>query len=97
MIRISFLCIEPLRKPFFMRAADVDDLILNTLGGAVGCGIHTEKGKTDPFYAELDRICSANKGLWCKEAEDYLLAHAPKVEIGEPKELVKERIIRLGD
>lgn len=29
-------------------------------------------------------------------AEDYLLAHAPKVEIGEPKELVKERIIRLG-
>ncbi len=40
MIRISFLCIEPLRKPFFMRAADVDDLILNTLGGTVGCGIH---------------------------------------------------------
>ena len=30
------------------------------------------------------------------KAEDYLLAHAPKVEIGEPKELVKERIIRLG-
>ena len=56
-----------------------------------------EKGRTDPFYAELDRICSANKGLWCKEAEDYLLANAPKVEIGEPKELVKERIIRLGD
>ena len=56
-----------------------------------------EKGKTDPFYAELDRICSANRGLWCKEAEDYLLANAPKVEIGEPKELVKERIIRLGE
>ncbi len=54
-----------------------------------------EKGKTDPFYAELDRICSANKGLWCKEAEVYLLAHAPKVEIGEPKELVKERILRV--
>ena len=34
------MCIEPLRKPFFMRAADVDDLILNTLGGTVGCGIH---------------------------------------------------------
>ena len=45
--------------------------------------------------AELDRLCSANNGLWCKAAEDYLLAHAPKVEIGEPKELVKERIIRL--
>ena len=56
-----------------------------------------EKGKTDPFYAELDRICSANRGLWCKEAEDYLLANAPKVEIGEPKELVKERVIRLGE
>ena len=56
-----------------------------------------EKGKTDPFFAELDRICSANNGLWCKAAEDYLLAHAPKVEIGEPKELVKERIIRLGE
>jgi hypothetical protein len=55
-----------------------------------------EKGKTDPFFAELDRLCSANNGLWCKAAEDYLLAHAPKVEIGEPKELVKERIIRLS-
>ena len=54
-----------------------------------------ERGKTDPFFAELDRICSTNNGLWCKEAEDYLLANAPKVEIGEPKELVKERIIRL--
>ena len=43
MIRISFLCIEPLRKPFFMRAADVDDLILNTLGGTVGCGIHARR------------------------------------------------------
>jgi threonine dehydrogenase-like Zn-dependent dehydrogenase len=54
-----------------------------------------EKGKADPFFAELDRICSANNGLWCKEAEDYLLAHAPKVEIGEPKEKVVERRIVL--
>ena len=54
-----------------------------------------EKGKTDPFFAELDRICAANKGLWCKEAEDYLLANAPKVEIGEPKEKVVERRIVL--
>ena len=53
-------------------------------------------GETDPFYAELARLCAANKGLWCKAAEDYLLAHAPKIEIGEPKEVVKERIIRLG-
>ena len=52
-------------------------------------------GATDPFYAELARICAQNHGLWCKEAEDYLLANAPKIEIGEPKELVRERIIRL--
>ena len=50
-----------------------------------------EKGKDDPFFAELDRICSAHNGLWSKEAEDYLLAHAPKMEIGEPKELIRER------
>ena len=50
-----------------------------------------EKGKDDPFFAELDRICSAHNGLWSKEAEDYLLANAPKMEIGEPKELIKER------
>ena len=54
-----------------------------------------ERGKSDPFFAELDRICSAKNGLWCKEAEDYLLANAPKVEIGEPKELVVERRIVL--
>ena len=54
-----------------------------------------ERGKDDPFYAELDRLCSANHGLWCKAAEDYLLANAPDIEIGEPKELVKERVIRL--
>ena len=55
-----------------------------------------EKGKTDPLFAELDRICFANKGLWSKEAEDYLLANAPKVQIGEPKELIRERVLRLG-
>jgi threonine dehydrogenase-like Zn-dependent dehydrogenase len=54
-----------------------------------------EKGRSDPFFAELDRICSANNGLWCKEAEDYLLANAPKVEFGEPKEKVIERRIVL--
>ena len=52
-----------------------------------------EKGKTDPFFAELARICAASKGLWCKEAEEYLLSHAPKVEIGVPVEKVVERRI----
>ena len=55
-----------------------------------------EKGKNDPFFAELDRLCSANNGLWCKAAEDYLLANAPKVEIGEPKEKILERRIVLS-
>ena len=50
-----------------------------------------EKGKSDPLFAELDRICTANNGLWSKEAEDYLLAHAPKISLGEPKERIAER------
>ena len=54
-----------------------------------------EKGKGDPFYAELDRLCAANNGLWCKEAEDYLLANAPKVDVGVPKEKIAERRIVL--
>ena len=52
-----------------------------------------EKGKSDPLFAELDRICTANNGLWSKEAEDCLLAHAPKISVGEPKELIAERIL----
>jgi threonine dehydrogenase-like Zn-dependent dehydrogenase len=38
-----------------------------------------EKGKVDPFYAELGRIVKANNMLWCKDAEDYLLSHAPEI------------------
>ncbi|MCQ2453560.1 MAG: zinc-binding dehydrogenase [Clostridia bacterium] len=34
-----------------------------------------EKGKTDPRFAELDKIVKAHKGLWCAEAEKYLLAN----------------------
>jgi len=33
-----------------------------------------EKGRTEPLFAELDRIVKANNGLWCAEAERYLLA-----------------------
>ena len=55
-----------------------------------------EKGRTDPFYAELDRLCSANNGLWCKAAEDYLLANATKISIGAPTAKIVERQIRLG-
>lgn len=38
-----------------------------------------EKGKTDPFFAQLDHITKAHNMLWCKEAEDYLLAHAANI------------------
>lgn len=38
-----------------------------------------ELGKTDKMYAELDKIVKANGGLWCKQAEDYLLANAPRI------------------
>ncbi|MDL2229726.1 zinc-binding dehydrogenase [Treponema sp. OttesenSCG-928-L16] len=38
-----------------------------------------EKGRTDPFYADLAEICGRHKGLWNKEAEDYLLANAPEI------------------
>jgi threonine dehydrogenase-like Zn-dependent dehydrogenase len=36
-------------------------------------------GTRNPFYAELARIVAANDMLWCKEAEDYLLANAPNI------------------
>lgn len=35
-----------------------------------------EKGKSDPLFAALYEIVSANNGLWCKEAEKYLLQNA---------------------
>ena len=33
----------------------------------------------DPMYGELAAIVKRNGGLWCTEAEEYLLAHAPKI------------------
>ncbi len=37
-----------------------------------------ELGKTDPLWARLDEIVKANGGTWCAEAEQYLLANAPR-------------------
>ena len=34
------LCIEIFQLPFFERATDVDDLLLNTFGAAIGCLIY---------------------------------------------------------
>lgn len=38
-----------------------------------------ELGKTDPMYAELAAIVERNGGMWCAEAEAYLLANAPRL------------------
>lgn len=38
-----------------------------------------ERGKAEPFYAELARIVKKDNMLWSKEAEDYLLAGAPEI------------------
>ena len=38
-----------------------------------------ELGKTDPMFAELSQIVEANNGLWCAEAEKYLLANAKAI------------------
>jgi hypothetical protein len=34
-----------------------------------------EKGWEDELFAELDKICKRNKGLWSVEAEEYLLSN----------------------
>jgi len=36
-------------------------------------------GETDPMYKELAKIVKANNGLWCAEAEKYLLANAKSI------------------
>jgi len=35
-----------------------------------------EKGKSDPLFAELNNIITGSNGLWCADAEKYLLANA---------------------
>jgi threonine dehydrogenase-like Zn-dependent dehydrogenase len=38
-----------------------------------------DKGRTDPLFKELARIIQRTKGIWSKEAEEYLLAHAKAI------------------
>lgn len=38
-----------------------------------------ELGKTNPMFKKLDEIVKQNGGLWCAEAEEYLLENAPKI------------------
>ncbi len=39
-----------------------------------------EKGKTDSMFAKLAEIIEANNGLWCVEAEKYLLKNATHID-----------------
>ncbi len=43
-------------------------------------------GEHDPFFADLAAITNNNNGLWCKDAEDYLLSHAPGIDTGGSNE-----------
>lgn len=38
-----------------------------------------EKGKSDPVFVRLAEIVERNNGLWCTEAEKYLLANAKTI------------------
>lgn len=38
-----------------------------------------QKGRTNPVYAELDRLCKAHNGLWNVEAEEFLLSHSDQL------------------
>jgi len=38
-----------------------------------------DKGKTDPLFAELDKLVKKNNGLWCIEAEELILEKAKKI------------------
>ncbi len=39
-----------------------------------------KKGETDPMFKKLAELCAANNGLWCPEAEQYLLANAKAID-----------------
>ncbi|MDC7238850.1 MAG: L-sorbose 1-phosphate reductase, partial [Spirochaetales bacterium] len=38
-----------------------------------------ELGKSNPFFAELDKLVKKHNGLWNVEAEKYLLENAPAI------------------
>ncbi|MDD2598748.1 MAG: zinc-binding dehydrogenase [Kiritimatiellae bacterium] len=37
-------------------------------------------GKNDKYFADLHQICKQSNGMWCTEAELYVLANAPRME-----------------
>lgn len=59
-------------KKFCYNSLDIPLIAIDELG---------KLGEHDPMYRELDAIVKRNGGLWCAEAESYLLQHAPKIEL----------------
>ncbi len=45
--------------------------------GIVAVSDFEKLGEKDPMFAELNCICKKNGGLWCTEAENYLLKNGP--------------------
>jgi hypothetical protein len=39
-----------------------------------------ERGRAEPFYANLACMVKAHNGLWSAEAERYVLRNAPRME-----------------
>jgi threonine dehydrogenase-like Zn-dependent dehydrogenase len=39
----------------------------------------SRKGESDPFFKKLDRIVKKNGGVWCGEAEDFVLKHGTQI------------------
>jgi hypothetical protein len=39
----------------------------------------SRKGEKDPFFKKLNSIVKKNEGIWCGEAEDYVLKHGTPI------------------
>ena len=57
-----------------------DAAVTSTTTMQKGVRNFAEKGKEDPRFAALAEIVSRNHGLWCLEAEQYLLSHWEDIE-----------------
>ena len=67
--------IYAMKKPYGAKKVCYADLDIPL----VALSDFAEMGKTDPLYKNLDEIVKRNGGTWCAEAEQYLLANAPKL------------------
>jgi hypothetical protein len=51
-----------------------------------------KKGKSDPLFAELARICAGTGGLWNAKAERYLLANAQSISGTSKKQVFHRKL-----